>query len=302
MSKKPEEYYPKLNNLLNALKNNIKKNVTKEPLDKIKNSKNPERYLLKLFKNINNQNDRLLNGKLRNLLGRWRKNAIDDKASNLKTKILYNLKIYLDDSQKKKLLSKYLTKWQLKSAKKPIDTNFYKAVNKLIYLLRRHFKPDIYDAVNKKAKDLDKKTKLNNLVKILQNNQNNNLHKIFINLWKKAINTDPNKETKIKTKLKKIIKNNELDPKSRAFKKWFKLIHIFELKDKDKLHAIKILVNLLRNHDKMEIIRALNLWKERLYKIREQYLKALLIKISTRCKRKNDQRKSIKNRFIKMAF
>ena len=278
MSKKPEEYYPKLNNLLNALKNNIKKNVTKEPFDKIKNSTNPERYLLKIFKNINNQNNRLLNGKLRNLLGRWRKNVVDDKTSNLKTKILYNLKIYLDDSQKKKLLSKYLTKWQLKSAKRPIDTNFYKAVNKLIYLLRRHFKPDIYDAVNKKAKDLDKKTKLNNLVKILHNNQNNNLHKIFIKLWKKAINTDPNKETKIKTKLKKIIKNNELDPKSRAFKKWLKLIHIFELKDKDKLHAIKILVNLLRNHDKMEIIRALNLWKERLYKIREQYLKALLIK------------------------
>ena len=53
MSKKPEEYYPKINNLLNTIAKNVKKNATKEPFDKIRNSINPNRYLNKLLKNYN---------------------------------------------------------------------------------------------------------------------------------------------------------------------------------------------------------------------------------------------------------
>lgn len=102
MSKKPEEYYPKINNLLNSIKKFVQKQATKDPFDKIKASKNPERYLLKLLKNRKNQDNRLLDGKLRNLMGRWRKITTDDNATDLKAKILYNLKIYLDESNKKK--------------------------------------------------------------------------------------------------------------------------------------------------------------------------------------------------------
>ena len=72
MCKKPEEYYPKINNLLNSIKKFIQKQATKDPFDKIKASKNPERYLLKLLKNRKNQDNRLLDGKLRNLMGRWK--------------------------------------------------------------------------------------------------------------------------------------------------------------------------------------------------------------------------------------
>ena len=41
MSKRPEEYYPKINNLLNTLAKNIKKAAAEEPFDKIKNARNP---------------------------------------------------------------------------------------------------------------------------------------------------------------------------------------------------------------------------------------------------------------------
>ena len=92
LSKKPDEYYPKMNNLFNLIKNYIKKKATTEPFDKIKIAKNPERYLLKILKNRKNQDNRLLNGKFRNLFGRWRKQTIGDNAKDLKAKILYNLK------------------------------------------------------------------------------------------------------------------------------------------------------------------------------------------------------------------
>ena len=301
MSKKPEEYYQKINNLLNSIKKFVQKQATKDPFDKIKASKNPERYLLKLLKNRKNQDNRLLDGKLRNLMGRWRKITTDDNATDLKAKILYNLKIYLDESNKKKILSKYLTKWKANGAKKELNINFFKALNKLINTLRKKFKPDIDAALNNKVKDLDKQTKLNNLVNILQKDHNNKLHDIFISLWKKILNIDPNREAKIKTKLRKIIKNNELDPKAKAFRKWLKAIHLFELKDKDKFHAINILIKVLRNNDKINIIRALNLWKERLYQIREQYLKALLIKhIKTAQKAK--EKMSNENIFFSCIF
>ena len=84
MSKRPEEYYPKINNLLNTLAKNIKKAAAEEPFDKIKNARNPNRYLTKLIKNYKNQENRNLNGKLRNLLGRWRKAIGDSYSKNLK--------------------------------------------------------------------------------------------------------------------------------------------------------------------------------------------------------------------------
>ena len=300
MSRKPDEYYPKINNLLNSIKNYAKKKATKEPFTKIKNSKNPERYLLKLLKNKNNQDARLLDGKLRNLLGRWRKQTFEDKSSDLKAKILYNLKVYLNDIQKKKLLSKYLTKWKGNSEKKGININFYKAINRLINLFRKKFKPDLFDAFYKKAKDLDKKLKLNNLMDILQKNHNNKLHTIFLSLWKKILNIDPDKDNKIQSKLKKIIKRNELIPLLNPLRKWAKILNLFKLNDIKKNHAIEIIVRILKNHDKINLIRALNLIKENLHKKREQYLKALLIKqIKTS---QNSKEKMTKENKLRMAL
>ena len=213
------------------------------------------------------------------------------------------MKSYLNDSQKKKILSKYFTKWRANARKKELDINFFKAINKLINLLRKKYKPDLNEAFNKKSKDLDKKNKLNNLVNILQKNNKDNLHNIFLSLWKKIFLIDPERENKIKSKLKKIIKNKEIIPLLKPFRKWLKNINLFKLNDIKKNHAIEIIINLLKNHNKIDIIRALNLWKEKLHQKREQYLKALLIKqIKTAQKAKEKMSKENKLRMALLKW
>ena len=103
MSKKDEEYYPKINNLLNTIAKNIKNNAVKEPLDKIRNTINPTRHLNKLLKNYKNQEQRKLQDKMRNLLQRWRKNLLDEDAKKLNTRMKKKKKIYLNENDKKKL-------------------------------------------------------------------------------------------------------------------------------------------------------------------------------------------------------
>ena len=39
-----------------------------------------------------------------------------------------------------------------------------------------------------------------------------------------------------------------------------------------------MIVNILKNIEKMNAIKALGLWRRRIYKIKEEYLKALLLK------------------------
>ena len=278
MSRKPEEYYPRINNLINTIKRYIKKKASSEPFDKIKKSINPTRYLLKLIKNRKNQDSRLLTQKLRNILGRWRKSVVDNNSTNLKTKIMYNIKLNIKESEKKKLLSKYFTKWRLNCVKRELNINFIKGITKLTNILRRPVKSDIYNAFKQKIKEVEKKKKLNKLMKILDSLKNYKLHNSFLKLWKTAMKKDPERDTKINTKLKKILKNKELNPISKLFKAWIKNVHLYQLKDKDKYHSIKMIVNILKNIEKMNAIKALGLWRRRIYKIKEEYLKALLLK------------------------
>ena len=114
MSKRPEEYYPKINNLLNALSKYIQKKATSEPFDKIKMTRNPTRHLIKLIKIHKNQEKRLLNEKLRNLVGRWRKASSNINAKYLKTKIIFIIKANLEESQKKKSIIKIFDKMEIK--------------------------------------------------------------------------------------------------------------------------------------------------------------------------------------------
>ena len=71
-----------------------------------------------------------------------------------------------------------------------------------------------------------------------------------MDLLKRAITTDPNKKTKIKTKLR----------------------------DKDIIHAAKIIYGILNQRNQLDIFNAFNHWRHRNLFLREQYLKALLIK------------------------
>ena len=278
MTKKPEEYYPKINNLLNSITKYIKKKVTEEPFDKIKMTVNPTRYLLNIIKNYDNQEQRLLNGKLRNLLGRWRKASSDIHGKNLKARLIYNIKTNLDESQKKKLLLKYLTKWRLNCRKKGLNLDFIKGIDKLTETFKAPIKQKIYDAFMNKIKNEQKQKNVNDLVQAINNHKNNILHKIFMSLWKKSITTDPNKITKIKTKLRKIIKYNEMEPLIKAFRKWVKLVENSKLRDKDMLHAAKILFGILTQKNKMNVYHAFNDLRYKIHLLREQYLKALLIK------------------------
>ena len=265
MSKKPEEYYPRVNNLLNALEKYIKKKAVSEPFDLIKITRNPTRHLLKLVKNYDNQEKRLLDGKLRNLLGRWRKAASDTGAKDLKARILYNIKVYLDEAQKKKLLSKYLTQWKLNCRKKGLDVNFGKGIDKLTEIFKAPNRKIIYDAYINKIKDTLKQKGANDLLKVLNNQKNKLLKNILFEWWKKVATTDPNRMTKIKTKIRKIIKYNEMEPRTKAFKKWVKTVRALKLKDKDLYHAKRIIGGQLRSNDKMNLYNALNRWRNQVY-------------------------------------
>ena len=278
MSKRPEEYYPKINNLLNTLAKNIKKAASEEPFDKIKNTRNPNRYLTKLIKNYKNQENRNLNGKLRNLLGRWRKSIGDSYSKDLKTKIIYKLKAYLDDGNRKKLLSKYLTLWKLNCRKKGLDVNFGKGIDKLTEIFKAPVRKTIYDIYINKIKNVLKNKSANDLLKAFGKKNNNLLHKAFLRWWRNTMKIDPNRTTKVKTKLRRIIKYNENEPIEKAFHKWARTVQLMKLRDKDLYHATKTIAGALRNNDKMNLNQAMSRWKKQIQLLREKYLKCLLIK------------------------
>ena len=278
MSKRPEEYYPKINNLLNVLSKNIKKAATDEPFDKIRNSKNPYRYLQKIIKNYKNQEKRALDGKLRNLLGRWRKAIGDTKTKTLKTKIIYKLREYLDDGNRKKLLSKYLTLWKANCRKKGLDVNFGKGIDKLTEIFKAPARKIIYDIYINKIKKVLKDNGANNLLRVAEKNRNNLLHTAFLKWWRNAMKIDPNRTVKVKTKLRRIIKYNETEPISKAFHTWLRKVHLLQLRDKDLYHATKTIAGTLKNIERKNLNQAMSIWKKKIYLLREQYLKSLLVK------------------------
>ena len=278
LSKKDEEYYPKINNLLTTIAKNIKKNAVKEPFDNIKNSRNPTRYLKKILKNYKNQEQRILKDKMRNLLGRWRKNNQSKNAKLLKTRMLYNLKIYLNENEKKKLLSKYFTKWRYGTKKKELNVNFVKGLDILTEIFKAPNRKLIYDIFKKKIINVSKKEGSNNLFKAIDKNKKNILHLYFLKWWKKSVKIDPNRMIKIKTKIRRIIKYNDTLPLSKAFHRWQKKIQLIKLKEKDRYHATKTIFSVLRDNDKKNLNNAISRWKKKIQQIREQYLKSLLVK------------------------
>ena len=278
MSKRPEEYYPRINNLLQTIAKNVKKSATEEPFDKIRITRNPNRYLTKIIKNYKNQEKRVLDGKLRNILGRWRRAIGQHNTKNLKTKIIYKLKTYLDDGNRKKLLAKYLTLWRANTRKKGLDVNFTKGVDKLIEIFKKPARKVIYNIYIKKIKKVSKDKGANNLFKVVDKKNNNNLHTAFLKWWRNAMKIDPNRNTKVKTKLRRIIKYNETEPIAKAFYKWVKTVHLLKLRDKDLYHATKTIAGALRNNDKMNLNHAMSRWKKKIQLLREQYLKSLLVK------------------------
>ena len=277
LCKKPDEYYPKITRGFDLLTKYSKKQLCREPFDLIYIFRNFERKLKKILKNYENHEKKLLNGKLRNLFGRWRKKINDKNIKNLKGNILFKTKNNLENNLRIKLLAKYFTRWKL-YRRKGLDINFTKGLNILFDLYRRPFYNDILNAYLKKVEQICKLKGANNLVKATNRYSKILLRSAFIRMYTGSIKIDPNRMKKIKTRLRRIIKRNEEEPRAKAFHRWKKKIKLMIFREKDLEKAKKIIINRLRTNDKLNLNNAMKKWKKKIQQIREQYLKSLIVK------------------------
>ena len=277
LCRKPDEYYPKITRGFDILTKYSKRTLCEEPFDLISIARNFDRPLKKIIKNYENQEKRLLNGKLRNLFGRWRKKIGDNNIKNLKTNLIYKTKNNLENNLRIKTLAKYFTRWKL-YRRKGLDVNFSKGINILTNLYRRPFYNDIVDAYSKKVEQISKLKGANNLVKATKRYSKILLRNAFIKMYKGAISIDPNRMKKIKTRLRRIIKHNEEEPRAKAFHRWVNQVKLMQFRDKDMEKARVMIGNTLRNNDRMNLNYAMSRWKKKIQQIREQYLKSLLVK------------------------
>ena len=277
LCRKPDEYYPKINKGLEIITQYFKKNLCDEPFSKISYFRNFTRPLNKIIKNYRKQEDRLLNGKLRNLFGRWRKLIGDENVKDLKTNIIYKTKNYLNNNMKIKLLSKYFTRWKL-YRRKGLDVNFTKGIETITNVFKNYGRKPVFDAFKYKIDKISKSKGAGGLARVSENRKKHLLHNALYKWYRGAMNTDPNRLKKIKTRLRRFIKRNEEEPRAKAFFKWRNKIKMLQFRDKDLLRAQKIIGNTLRTNDKKTLNYYMSTWKKKIQQIREQYLKSLLVK------------------------
>ena len=277
LCRKPDEYYPKITRGFDLMTKYSKKHLCKDPFDLIYIFRNFERALKKIIKNYENQEKRLLNGKLRNLFGRWRKKINDSHIKDLKGNILFKTKNNLENSLRIKLLAKYFTRWKL-YRRKGLDVNFTKGINILFDLFKRPFYSDILNAYSKKVEQICQLKGANDLVKATNRYAKILLRRAFIRMYTGSRKIDPNRMKKIKTRLRRIIKRNEEEPRAKAFRRWKKKIKLMKFREKDLEKAKKIIINRLRTNDKLNLNNAMKKWKKKIQQIREQYLKSLIVK------------------------
>ena len=277
LCRKPDEYYTKITRGFDKLTKYSKKKLCEEPLGLISLYRNFERALKKLIKNYENQEKRLLNGKLRNIFGRWRKKINDKNIKDLKGHILFKTKKNIENSYNLKLLSKYFARWKL-YRRKGLDVNFNKGINILTNLYRKPFYDNILNAYLNKVEQILKLKGTNDLIKATNRYCKTLLRNAFIKMYRGAIRIDPNRMKKIKTRLRRIIKRNEEEPRAKAFHRWKKKIKLMKFREKDMEKARKIIINTLRTNDKLNLNWAMKKWKKQIQLIKEQYLKSLIVK------------------------
>ena len=277
MCKKPEEYYPKINKGFNLLSHYFKKNLCDEPFSQIKYHRDFSRPLKRIFKNYRNQKDRLINGKMRNLFGRWRKLIGDKSMKEMKTNLIYKTKNHLNNKMKIKLLSKYFTRWKL-YRRKGLDVNFTKGLDLITNVFKNKARQDVFDAYKYKIDLVSKKKGAGGLARVSEKRKKHLLHNALYRWYRGAMNTDPNRMKKIKTRLRRFIKRNEEEPRAKAFFKWRNKIKMMQFRDKDLLRAKKIIGSHLRTNDKKILNYFMSTWKKKIQQIRENYLKSLLVK------------------------
>ena len=277
LCRKPEEYYPKIRKGFNLLSHYFKNNLCDEPFSRIYYHRNFTRPLHKIIKNYKNQENHLLNGKLRNIFGRWRKIIGEKNIKNLKTNIIYKTKNYLKNNYKTKLLSKYFTRWKL-YRRKGLDVNFTKGIEKVTNIFKNYGRQPIFDAFKYKIDQISKNKGAGGLARVSEKRKKHLLHNALYRWYRGAMNTDPNRMKKIKTRLRRFIKKNEEEPRAKAFFRWKKQIKMLQFRDKDLLRAKKIIGYTLKMNDKKTLKYYMSTWKKKIQQIREQYLKSLIVK------------------------
>ena len=151
-------------------------------------------------------------------------------------------------------------------------------MNILTNLLRKMNADLVFDIFKAKVNKVSKEKGLEGMIifndKIIKKIIRNALNKFY----RKAMNTDPNRMKKIKTRLRRFIKHSEEEPKAKAFFKWRRIVDLLKARDKDIYQAQRIIAIELRKNDKKNLIYALSKWRGKAYILRDRYLKGLLMK------------------------
>ena len=178
-------------------------------------------------------------------------------------------------------------------------------MNLLTNILREMNKDLVFDIFKAKVNKVSKDKGLEGMIrfndKIIKKIIRNALNKFY----RKAMNTDPNRMKKIKTRLRRFIKHNEEEPKAKAFFKWRRIVDLLKARDKDIYQAQRIIAIELRKNDKKNLIYALSKWRGKAYILRDRYLKGLLmkqIKSSQVIKEQMNNEAKLRAAFLKWRF
>ena len=275
--RKPEEYYPKILNGLNIVSHIIKNKLCKKPFDNVKKSKNYKRRLIPLLKRKRQVQKKNNKDMLRNTLNKWRNQVKKSNIKDLKSNFVFKTKKGYLKNQKDKILMKYLTRWKL-YRRKGLDFKFTKGLNLIDNYAKKPFRKLILQAFKNKVQKMSKNKGLKSVVKTGNSFKKNLLRKALIQWWKKSTLTDPNKDKKIKFRVRRLLREKEKRPLLKYFNKWKLQLKKSQLRQKDLEKAKKIIGNTLRNNDKLNLNYSFSLWKKKIQLIREQYLKSLLVK------------------------
>ena len=275
--KKPEEYYPKIINGINIISHIIKNKLCKKPFDKIKKSKNYNRKLINLLNKKRHSQKKFNKEMLRNKLNKWKDQIRKNDIKDLKSNFIFKTKKGYLKNQKDKILMKYLTRWKL-YRRKGLDYKFTKGLNIIENIIKKPFRKLILESFKNKVNNSSKNKGLKSVLKTGNSFKNYILHKTLLQWWKKSVLLDTNKQTKRKYRLRRLIRYKTLKPLYKYFKLWQSQLKKSQLKDKDIEKVKNIITHFLRTNDRLNLNYAINLWKKQINKIREQYLKSLLIK------------------------
>ena len=156
----------------------------------------------------------------------------DENAKDLKANIIYKTKNYLDNNMKTKLLAKYFTRWKL-YRRKGLDVNFTKGIETLTNIFKNYGRQPVFEAFKYKIDQISKNKGADGLARASDKRKKQLLHNALYKWCRRAMNTDPNRLKRIKTRLRRFIIRNEEEPRAKAFYKWRNKIKLLQFRDKD---------------------------------------------------------------------